>query len=396
VEHIRFEGVSFCYGAWVQPSVREYFKKDAFLQAQAGRQEKDFAESPQAASHIPGCLSLTGARHIQFKHCRVEHVGWYAVEIGEGCHGNQLLGCTLRDLGAGGVKINGGTAEDPLWRRTTATTIADCTICDGGRMTMSAVGILSMHSAWNRFIHNHIHDFFYSGISCGWIWGYAPSSSHHNEIAWNHIHHLGKAQLSDMGGIYTLGEQPGTAIRCNYIHDIVKSNYGGWGVYLDEGSSHIVVERNICVNLSSQGFHQHYGKENIIRNNVFALGREAQLAITRPEDHVSINLEKNIFLSDGKPIFNAGVADMKSTAHIRSDLNLFCDRAGDPIFSPNEPDWRDWQKAGLDQHSVFADPLMTGLETGCLVFAPDTPAQSLGFEPFSLEDAGPRESVATK
>ncbi len=31
--------------------------------------------------------------------------------------------------------------------------------------------------------HNHIHDLFYSGISCGWEWGYQENISRDNLIA---------------------------------------------------------------------------------------------------------------------------------------------------------------------------------------------------------------------
>src|SRR5579875_487287 len=78
--------------------------------------------------------------------------------------------------------------------------------------------------------HNHIHDLFYSGISCGWVWGYAESVSHDNRIEYNHIHDIGQRLLSDMGGIYTLGVQPGTVLRGNLIYNVEKHNYGGWAI----------------------------------------------------------------------------------------------------------------------------------------------------------------------
>ena len=44
-----------------------------------------------------------------------------------------------------------------------------------------------------------------------------------------------------------LGVQPGSVIRYNLIHDIEKANYGGWAIYPDEGSSHLLIENNIVL-----------------------------------------------------------------------------------------------------------------------------------------------------
>ena len=80
-------------------------------------------------------------------------------------------GNEISDMGAGGVKLNGSDAAGPVLRRTGNNRVTDNHIHHGGNVFHSAAGILSIHSSGNTFSHNHIHDLYYTGISCGWVWG---------------------------------------------------------------------------------------------------------------------------------------------------------------------------------------------------------------------------------
>ena len=83
-------------------------------------------------------------------------------------------------------------------------TVSNNLIAHGGRIHPAGIGVWISHSPRNRIVHNTIDDFYYTGISLGWTWGYGQSFAHDNLVADNRITRIGQGVLSDMGGIYTL------------------------------------------------------------------------------------------------------------------------------------------------------------------------------------------------
>jgi hypothetical protein len=392
VEFIRFSGLTFEHADWRELEVN--------VEADTGMPTtRKYAASPQAASHVPGAIQLEGARYCAFEDCTIQHLGFYAFNLVDGCIGNRIVGNTMFDLGAGGVKLNGADVHGTQAHQNGNNTITDNHIHVGGRVYHSGIGVCARHSFGNTISHNHIHDFFYSAISCGWVWGYRDSISHNNRIEKNHLHDLGHGWLSDMGGVYTLSVQPGTVIRGNLIHDIERANYGGWALYTDEGSSYIVIENNICYNTNSQTYHQHYGHENIVRNNIFVFGAEGNLGISRVDDTVAMTLERNIFVTKGQSALVGGYGNDYSTHCVVSDLNLYWDVAdksasflqggfGRP--ETRKVDLAEWQKRGNDLHSLVGDPLFEDLHQNNFALSPESPAFKLGFQPIDISDVGPR------
>lgn len=406
VEQLHFVGLWFQHGEWSQATGRSALFADSDDPGLPWEPGIEYAAAPQAAANIPGALSFEGARDCSVRNCAISHIGGYAIELAGGCTGIAITRNELHDLGAGGIMINGAAAGGPAARRTGNNLIGDNHIHAGGRVFPSAVGVLAAHTFGNQIIHNQIHDLHYTGISCGWVWGYAESVARDNLIAYNHIHDLGHGLLSDMGGIYTLGVQPGTVLRGNLIHNVEKHNYGGWAIYLDEGSSHILVEHNICYNTSSQVFNQHYGRENVVRNNIFAFGREGLLALGRAEAHNAFTLTNNILVSDGQPLYAGGYAGPVERRAFRSDLNLLWEIAERPLvagdaISDAQANWSlarsytldEWRALGYDRHSVVADPRCRDLAARDFSLAVDSPAFELGLRAIDAQ-AGPRPSAS--
>ncbi|BDZ55607.1 hypothetical protein GCM10025870_26800 [Agromyces marinus] len=327
VRGIRFEGVRFLEADFDEvPAAVPPFgvREDPMLPAD-GR----FAADVQAASTVPAAVQFTYARSCAIIGGAVERVGGYGVSFGDGCRGNLVSGVRFDDLGAGAIR-SGGSVDASSEAFNSANEVSDCEITRGGRVYPSCVAVLFQHGSHNVIAHNRISDFFYTGISVGWMWDYLDSPSQGNRIEGNHVFDLGQGLLNDMGGVYLLGIAPGTVVLGNHIHDVQCANYGGWGIYLDEGSSYVVIEGNVVHDVSSQAYHHHYGREVTIRNNVWAYGGHGQVSITRPESHVSFTFERNIVVGDGSPGFmgTEGDRDVRNYT-ILSDLNLFWD--GRPV-----------------------------------------------------------------
>jgi hypothetical protein len=332
-----------------------------------------------------------GARRCTFDACEVSHAGTYGIELARGCQQNRITRCTLTDLGGGGVKLGEVVIRDPQSEQTFGNEVSDCTITDGGNLFPNCVAVWIGQSHDNTISQNDIHGFWYTAVSVGWTWGYGRSAAQRNIIEQNHIHHIGRKTdqdapiLSDMGCVYTLGDQEGSIIRANRFHDVAALKYGGWGIYFDEGTTHILAENNLVYRTTHGGFHQHYGKENIFRNNIIAYGRDAQIRLTRVEGHRSFTFEHNIVLWSQGALLDGDWS--KPTAAF--DHNVYW-HAGQGEIRFGNRTWDQWQKASMDAHSRIADPHFADPTHDDFRLTAEAAAALGGFKPLDLSHVGPR------
>ncbi|HLP72025.1 MAG TPA: right-handed parallel beta-helix repeat-containing protein [Bacteroidales bacterium] len=339
-------------------------------------------EPAQAAAPVSAVITLDNAENIIFTGCEISHTGTYAFWFRRNVENCTVQRCYMHDLGAGGVKIGETIIREDSAEVTSHITVDNNIIRDAGHVFPCAVGIIIFNASDNRITHNEIADLRYSGISAGWVWGYAYSPSKRNKIEFNHIHHLGWGELCDMGGVYTLGASEGTTVSNNVIHHVYSFDYGGWGLYTDEGSYGIVEENNLVYRCKNSGFHQHYGKGNIIRNNIFALNIRAQLQATRIEEHKSITFTNNIVYFDQGTLLSSNWHKF----NLSSDYNCYYNPVSGISFAGQSFD--EWKKSGKDVHSVIADPLFIDPASSDFHLKKLTVAKKIGFKPFDYSQAG--------
>ena len=107
--------------------------------------------------------------------------------------------------------------------------------------------------------YNYLQNTPYAGLSLGWGWwnmdgssgsvvpGEPMTTTHDNTIA-NNVFRNTITILGDAGAIYTLGDMPDTIISENYIDSIGTPGtdpYHIRGIHVDEGTKHVLGERNV-------------------------------------------------------------------------------------------------------------------------------------------------------
>lgn len=364
---IYFEGITFCNTDSTYPEII----KDSHWLASYG------IRHPQAEFDTGAAIEIKDSKNINLRFCNFDNIGISAIKYIRRVKNSEIRGCNFTDIGASAVFVDGynSTVDSEI---TENISFIDNYVNGYGRYFYAAIGAFITYARNCELSNNEICNGYYSSISVGWIWGYHYSVTNHISIKNNYLHDIGQGWLSDMGGIYTLGEQEGTVISGNVIHNVAadpgEGGYGGWGIYLDEGSQHIIVEKNLVYDCGSQGFHQHYGENNIIQNNIFALNGEGQMCSSfghgqnqigylqyeTEEEHSEFTFKNNILLSDNTPVY------AKSENHyFKDDSNICWDLTnGKYLFN-------DYYSSNNTFDRIFAkDMNKLGLYNNALLFNP--------------------------
>ena len=372
VENITFAGLAFSVSQWTLP--------------QAGY------GGSQAMPDLPAAIEAVGARGCTLRRCTVSSTGAYAIGMGQGCHQNVLEGLRLYDLGGGGIKVGDirMNAQATFPALPTGNIVSNCLITDGGIVHYSANAIWAGIVRDTQIVHNEIRNFPYSGIAVGWSWSSQPTPCGGNHIDYNHIHNV-VSLLGDGASIYTLGNQPGTTISHNHIHDNSQSRfaYQPWqlAIYLDEGSGHIVTENNLVYRVGTHAFNINGGAHNITRNNIFGPTHNADLPFFRvylnKHNAEGNSITGNIVYWNGDVLVDTAWPPEKCHA----DGNLYWNFAGKPNTFAGKS-FAEWQAMGQDVHSRIGDPQFVDPAQGDFSLRAGSPASALGFKPFDPGAAG--------
>lgn len=380
----------------------EYVKLSGltFAHTEATRPPRDWPGDAWRVSGsitAPGVIQFIGARNCAVENSEIAHAGSYGIDLGAGCTRNRIVGNKIYDLGAGGIKVGLRVPITNSLLQSAKNIITDNDIHDNGQIFHSSFGIHIGISNDDVVAHNRIHHQPYIGI----ITGTGDEAALGTVIEFNDIHHIGLGMLSDLGGIYTIGRSGvplGIVVRNNVVHDIESRGYGGWGIYFDDGTTGVRAENNVVYRCKSAGFHMHYGNEhnqheNIVRNNIFALSREAEIARSSDQPELQFVFENNIVYWNDGALFTGNWGKQG----YRFGRNIYWDER----FAQTDPEqairfarWTlpEWRQRGQDSDSIVADPLFVNPEKGDFSLKANSPALKLGFSPIDVSTVGFRPS----
>eukprot|EP01084_Bolivina_argentea_P239897 403112_1 len=209
----------------------------------------------QSASFLSNAAIHTiNANNIIFHNINISKIGGYAVWFDESSTNIEFTHSFIDDLGAGGIRI-GPNIRNYVSVHLLATnvSITNNYITNGGHIYDSGCGILAQQLSYSNITNNEISYFKYTGLSTGWTWDYFTTSVSDLNVMNNYIYNIGQNMLSDMGCIYTLGEQKNSIYSNNICHDVWSFSYGGWGIYFDASTRYVIATNNIVYNTKHAG-----------------------------------------------------------------------------------------------------------------------------------------------
>lgn len=303
LENLYFEGITFRHSAWTIPE-----------QGYCGVQACHYDPRPQPVHEgwnmIPSAISTTWISHCAFTDCVFENLGGSGILLGAGAMNCSVSSSDFFDISGNGIMIGEGrdrqVNEEAWWKSAPeqvakGNTVENCRISYVGQQFYGAVGIWCGLTAETMIRANTVHHLPYTGISVGWMWSPVPTPCRDNVIKDNHIHHVMQT-LSDGGGIYMLGLQPGSRIENNRIHD-VSLNIGraeSNGMFLDEGTTDVVIRNNLVYNIAKSPLRFHRATTNLVEANQLFCGEEAPPIRYNATEEADIRKVKNQIVIAGK------------------------------------------------------------------------------------------------
>jgi hypothetical protein len=266
VHDVTFRNVEFAHAAWTRPSREGHVTLqggfrllDAYKLAVPGLPEKAELENQAWIARPESAVTVKGAHHIAFEGCRFTHLAATAVDFTWAVHHASVVHSELTDIGGTAI-LMGAFPDGGFETHVPFKPLHDEELCadllvhdnlveDATNEDWGCVGIAAGYVRNVTISHNEVAQVNYSGICVGWGWTSLESGMRGNRVEANYVHHFAR-QLYDVGGLYTLSNQPDSYMGGNRIEALTEAPYAtnrrAFYIYFDEATDGYTVENNWC------------------------------------------------------------------------------------------------------------------------------------------------------
>lgn len=385
-------------------------------------------------------MRLRAARGCTVQACRFVDTSGTGLRLDLTCLDNRILDNEVAHTGGVGILLAGyGPGTKDVHQHND---VSNNWVHHIGEIYWASPAIMVWQSGENRVTHNLIHNTPYSGITVsgrtGWTsetdatfrarevqlpaydalpsaasgsnavhreWWEAREKYMHgrkNFVAWNEIHDV-MERMGDGNAIYISGTGKENHIYQNYIHHLDGDGTAS-GIRCDNDQYETIIDGNVLYKIRSAQTGISTTETNHILGNIIVDLIPSRRPITKPNivhGYIAISdptwpikgarIKHNIVWSpraDYLPViehrsFSTGAGDrLKETD---TDNNLY--------YCPADPQWGqrhidEQRRHGVELHSLSADPMFVDVDHGDLRLRPDSPAHALGFQSWSISNAG--------
>jgi len=382
-------------------------------------------------------IRMTGTKACEVVRCRITNVGNIGVNIGGITTAYEEEGNPRIRAAKGYATIGGGAGGQSLWSNDPGKNcrVTGCDIWDIG-----CEGIM-LYGSDNIAENNHIYDIGLYAKDCPGInlLGERNTARHNtihdlprcaiffkgmeNVMEYNDIHHV-VMETKDMGAIRSVHRNKylgGDIIRYNRITDV--PGYGfmtgqlrpdafmTYGIYLDDYTSNVKVYGNIIANIGRSGIMVHGGNNVLFTNNIVynPVGFPTEFSPIHPKKNTDKGTpsDKTILFRNNITKNNILVSSMNITVPYRFARVEYYNKhkayfSNNLIYNLKDPDnpmavvlsgrkgisWEQWEEFGMEDGSVFGDPMFEDVNDRQFKLRKDSPAWALGFKEIPVEKMG--------
>jgi hypothetical protein len=389
-----------------------------------------------------GAVVLEGTERCRIEKCLFSDLGGNALFFNHYNHRAEVAGNTFTRLGDSAICLVGkshlqtdqtsccpscGCPHPWGWSEPSSEIPCECLIRDNlihdiGLIGKQVAGIFLSLSMKITIQHNHIYHTPRAGICLNdGQWG-------GHLIEFNDIHDT-VLETGDHGPLNSWGREPywcmnqshgpashaaGEVKKYALFPIVIRNNRfcdaHGWGIDLDDGSSHYHVYNNLCLGVSIK---LREGDYRLVENNIFinpANPPGIHVGYEQNHDRFVRNIvvththfdhpEADVNFKPGKgegAVMQVILSPVLGPIAEEINYNLYFNDVGEAYMDllPRGKDMvrhtlTTWRELGYDQDSLFADPQFVDLAGGNFQVQPSSPALKLGFENFPMDQFGCR------